>query len=47
MYGFTTALTGIRFDQALTLTIEALKGEGFGAAAAVRVADNGAPVPAV
>ena len=30
MYGFTTALTGITFDQALTRTIEALKGEGFG-----------------
>lgn len=30
MYGFTTTLTGITFDQALTRTIEALKGEGFG-----------------
>ena len=30
MYGFTTTLTCITFDQALTRTIEALKGEGFG-----------------
>jgi uncharacterized protein (DUF302 family) len=30
MYGFTTALTGITFEQALSRTIEALKGEGFG-----------------
>ena len=30
MYGFTTTLTGITFDQALTRTIDALKGEGFG-----------------
>jgi uncharacterized protein (DUF302 family) len=30
MYGFTTTLTGTTFDQALTRTIEALKGEGFG-----------------
>jgi len=30
MYGFTTTLTGITFEQALARTIEALKGEGFG-----------------
>ncbi|MFM9973523.1 MAG: DUF302 domain-containing protein [Beijerinckiaceae bacterium] len=30
MYGFTTTLVGITFDQALVRTIEALKGEGFG-----------------
>jgi uncharacterized protein (DUF302 family) len=30
MYGFTTTLTGIGFDQALTRTIDALKVEGFG-----------------
>ncbi|MDL2337837.1 MAG: DUF302 domain-containing protein [Pseudomonadota bacterium] len=30
MYGFTTTLTGITFDQALARTIEALKSEGFG-----------------
>jgi uncharacterized protein (DUF302 family) len=30
MYGFTTTLTGITFEQALSRTIEALKGEGFG-----------------
>ena len=30
MYGFTTTLTGITFDQALARTIEALKGEGYG-----------------
>jgi uncharacterized protein (DUF302 family) len=30
MYGFTTTLTGISFDQALIRTIEALKDEGFG-----------------
>jgi len=30
MYGFTTTLTGITFEQALVRTIEALKGEGFG-----------------
>jgi hypothetical protein len=30
MYGFTATLTGIRFDQALTSPIEALKAERFG-----------------
>lgn len=30
MYGFTTTLTGISFEQALSRTIEALKNEGFG-----------------
>ena len=30
MYGFTTTLTGLSFDQALTKTIAALKAEGFG-----------------
>ena len=30
MYGFTTTLTGITFEQAVSRTIEALKGEGFG-----------------
>lgn len=30
MYGFTTTLNGISFDQALTMTIAALKTEGFG-----------------
>ena len=30
MYGFTTHLTGLTFDQALAKTIEALKVEGFG-----------------
>jgi uncharacterized protein (DUF302 family) len=30
MYGFTTTLTGMTFEQALSRTIEALKGEGFG-----------------
>ena len=30
LYRFTTTLTGTTFDQALTRTIEALKGEGFG-----------------
>ena len=30
MYGFTTTLTGITFDQALAQTIDALKREGFG-----------------
>ena len=30
MYGFTTTLTGITYEQALARTIEALKGEGFG-----------------
>jgi uncharacterized protein (DUF302 family) len=30
MCGFTTTLTGITFDRALSRTIEALKGEGFG-----------------
>jgi uncharacterized protein (DUF302 family) len=30
MYGFTTTLTGVTFNQALARTIEALKGEGFG-----------------
>jgi uncharacterized protein (DUF302 family) len=30
MYGFTTTLSGITFDQALSRTIEALKAEGFG-----------------
>jgi uncharacterized protein (DUF302 family) len=30
MYGFTTTLTGITFELALSRTIEALKGEGFG-----------------
>jgi uncharacterized protein (DUF302 family) len=30
MYGFTTTLNGVSFDQALTKTLEALKAEGFG-----------------
>ncbi len=30
MYGFTTTLTGIPFDQALSRTLAALKAEGFG-----------------
>jgi uncharacterized protein (DUF302 family) len=30
MYGFTTTLSGIGFDQAREKTIEALKAEGFG-----------------
>lgn len=30
MYGFTTNLTGVSFAQALTMTIGALKAEGFG-----------------
>jgi uncharacterized protein (DUF302 family) len=30
MYGFTTSLTGISFDEALEKTIGALKAEGFG-----------------
>jgi uncharacterized protein (DUF302 family) len=30
MYGFTTKLTDVSFDQALAKTIEALKAEGFG-----------------
>ena len=30
MYGFTTTLTGMTFEQAMSRTIEALKGEGFG-----------------
>jgi uncharacterized protein (DUF302 family) len=30
MYGFTTTLTGISFDQAVARAIEALKAEGFG-----------------
>ena len=30
MYGFTTTLTGIPFNDALTKTIAALKAEGFG-----------------
>ena len=30
MYGFTTTLTGVTFDQALAKTIAALKAEGFG-----------------
>jgi uncharacterized protein (DUF302 family) len=30
MYGFTTTLNGVSFDQALGRTIEALKAEGFG-----------------
>jgi uncharacterized protein (DUF302 family) len=30
MYGFTTTLTAITFDQALSRTIDALKVEGFG-----------------
>ncbi|WP_298829564.1 DUF302 domain-containing protein [uncultured Piscinibacter sp.] len=30
MYGFTTTLTGVGFDQALEKTIAALKAEGFG-----------------
>lgn len=30
MYGFTTILTGISFDEALAKTLAALKAEGFG-----------------
>ena len=30
MYGFTTTLTDLSFDQALEKTIDALKAEGFG-----------------
>ena len=30
MYGFTTTLTGITFDQAIAKTTTALKAEGFG-----------------
>jgi len=30
MYGFTTTLSGITFDQALAKTLAALKAEGFG-----------------
>ena len=30
MYGFTTTLTGLTFEQALDKTIAALKTEGFG-----------------
>ncbi len=30
MYGFTTTLSGITFDQALSKTVAALKAEGFG-----------------
>ena len=30
MYGFTTLLTGLSFDQALEKTVAALKAEGFG-----------------
>lgn len=30
MYGFTTTLTGLSFDQAIAKTIAALKTEGFG-----------------
>ena len=30
MYGFTTTLTGMSFDEALTKTTAALKAEGFG-----------------
>ena len=30
MYGFTTTLSGLSFDEALTRTTEALKVEGFG-----------------
>ena len=30
MYGFTTTLTGITFDQAIDKTTAALKSEGFG-----------------
>ena len=30
MYGFTTTLVGLSFDQAISKTIDALKAEGFG-----------------
>jgi uncharacterized protein (DUF302 family) len=30
MYGFTTTLTGLSFDEAIVKTTAALKGEGFG-----------------
>ena len=30
MYGFTTTLAGLTFEQALARTIDALKAEGFG-----------------
>ena len=30
MYGFTTTLTGVTFDQALARTVQALQNEGFG-----------------
>ena len=30
MYGFTTTLTGVSFDQAIASTMAALEAEGFG-----------------
>jgi uncharacterized protein (DUF302 family) len=30
MYGFTTTLTGLSFDEAIVKTTAALKAEGFG-----------------
>jgi uncharacterized protein (DUF302 family) len=38
MYGYTTTLTGITFDEALSRTIEALKGEGFGVLSDIKLA---------
>lgn len=39
MYGFTTTLTGIGFDQALSNTIDALKAEGFGVLSEIDIQD--------
>ena len=39
MYGFTTTLTGIGFDQALNKTIDALKAEGFGVLSEIDIQD--------
>jgi uncharacterized protein (DUF302 family) len=39
MYGFTTTLTGIGFDQALSKTIDALKAEGFGVLSEIDIQD--------
>jgi hypothetical protein len=56
VYGFTATLTGLRFDQALTRPMEALKVDRFGVPnnldvqgamkckLCARLVDNGAPV---